>query len=328
MRILAVDDDPIILDVLTEVLATLGHTDVTVAESAAEALQKVATPQAFDCILLDVQMPNMDGIQLCSALRNMRRYERTPILMITAMSDKSYIDRAFAAGATDYVTKPFDIQEIGARVRVAETLVTERRNLTDKVSVVKKIRDTQTAQKTFSLLDRIPVRDVDGVIEFIALENYILQLSRGSLFGSSVVAFHIPGIERIYENATAFDFQCLITDVAEAVTDALRPSQFLVSYGGNGTFVAVVEAGFRPEVATLQGEIDDILEGMELCYSDGRPIMFNVKVGAPVRLSLRSGRGAIEALRQACSNAEYRDSDARIGAASRWSLGSLMENTG
>ena len=124
MRILSVDDDPIILELLVAVLASMGHTEVTTAESAVEAFEIIKNdPEPFDCFLLDIQMPEIDGIQLCKSLRFIPEYKRTPILMITAMSDKAYIERAFASGATDYVTKPFDIVELGARIKVAESLV-------------------------------------------------------------------------------------------------------------------------------------------------------------------------------------------------------------
>ncbi|MFK5998799.1 MAG: response regulator, partial [Rhodobacterales bacterium] len=66
MRILSVDDDPIILELLAAVLVSMGHTDVTTAGSATEALEIVKDdPEPFDCFLLDIQMPGIDGIQLC-----------------------------------------------------------------------------------------------------------------------------------------------------------------------------------------------------------------------------------------------------------------------
>ena len=89
MRILAVDDDPIILELLTELLATFGQHEVDTAESAKEALARLSDPAAgiYDCFLLDIQMPETDGIELCGLLRQTQAYARSPILMITAMSD-------------------------------------------------------------------------------------------------------------------------------------------------------------------------------------------------------------------------------------------------
>jgi len=93
MKILVVDDDEVIRHILVETLAISGFPDVTVAESGKEALEIVAsTKTPFNCLLLDIQMPDMDGISLCRALRSTPGYSRAPIIMVTAMTEKRYID--------------------------------------------------------------------------------------------------------------------------------------------------------------------------------------------------------------------------------------------
>lgn len=123
MKILAVDDDPCLLDLLKAVLENSGYSDVLTCSSPTKALEMMKLDGAdFDCLLLDIQMPEMDGIELCRRVRAIPGFEETPIIMITAMTEKSYIARAFMAGATDYIAKPFDVIEIGARIRVAGKL--------------------------------------------------------------------------------------------------------------------------------------------------------------------------------------------------------------
>jgi len=308
MRILSVDDDPIILDLLTEILASVGHADVTIAQSASKAFEILKNNSMhFDCFLLDIQMPEIDGIQLCGALRRMPQYRRTPILMITAMSDKSYIDKAFAAGATDYVTKPFDVTELSARVRVAEKLVDAQRYNTGKIANINAQKPKVITEKPYFLDEKLSIDNVDGVIDYIALENYVNQLSRGSLFDSAVIAFHISEVDRIFKGASAFDFECLITDVAEAITQCFIRSQFLVSYAGNGTFVCVHGSNQKLLPDSLEEELGDIISSMELCYSDARPILFKIVAGKPFKLSLRSGPKIVEALKLSRSFAENRD---------------------
>ena len=123
MRILAVDDDTHILEVLEAVLLDSGYQEVVTTASPLDAL-RIATnsTEIFDCLLLDIQMPEMDGIALCRRMRMIRGYEEIPIVMLTAMTEREYVARAFEAGATDYLTKPFDVLEIGARLRVASKL--------------------------------------------------------------------------------------------------------------------------------------------------------------------------------------------------------------
>ena len=127
MKILAVDDDPVFLAILVPMLNALGKNDVTIAMSARDALAEMhGAAQKFDCLLFDIQMPGMNGVDLCQAVRTLPAYQRTPIVMITAMSGKRYIDAAFSAGATDYVTKPLDRVDLKARLGMVERLLQER----------------------------------------------------------------------------------------------------------------------------------------------------------------------------------------------------------
>ncbi len=121
MRVLAVDDDKMIQEMLKAVLAFIGCDEVVIAsdgEIALDILQK--DTQKFDCLFLDINMPNMDGIELCSRVRELPEYEATPIMMLTAMVGKSYMDRSYAAGANDYVTKPFDVLDLRTRFRAIQ----------------------------------------------------------------------------------------------------------------------------------------------------------------------------------------------------------------
>ena len=85
--------------------------DVLTAYSGVEALQKVAA--CPDLILLDINMPGMDGLAIC---RNIREYVTCPILFLTARVESADQIVGFRAGADDYIVKPFDLDELGARV--------------------------------------------------------------------------------------------------------------------------------------------------------------------------------------------------------------------
>lgn len=308
MRILAVDDDPIILELLSELLATMDtEHDVMTADSAIDALELLARPETepFDCFLLDIQMPGMDGIELCRKLRETTQYARVPVLMITAMSDKNYIDNAFTAGATDYVTKPFDITELRFRIKNAESRVSGDSALTKKIFAVQRSEAKMgDPNEKVSLNEPVPIMDVDGVIDYFAFENYVTQLSRGSLFGSTVFAFSIRRIQELYNQSTAFGFECLITDTSEAISDCLKPHQFLISYAGNGTFVCVVEGGHRPDLDRLTDQINLAIHDMDLHFCDGRKLDFRLCAGQAFRLIWRAGRNVIDAVLEAHASAE------------------------
>ena len=117
VRILAVDDDP-------EVLATVGRVlkneayDVTLASSAAQALG-ILERQMPDLLVLDIIMPEMDGITLCRKLRDDPRFIPLPILFLTAKGSTDDIVNGLDAGADDYVIKPFELAELRARISCA-----------------------------------------------------------------------------------------------------------------------------------------------------------------------------------------------------------------
>src|SRR6056297_3778482 len=132
MKIIAVDDDKVSLELLGECLVQGGYENVDLETSPQAALNKISdTDQTYDCILLDVDVPEMDGIELCSEIRKLDHHKNTPVLMITRYKHRSAVQTAFVKGATDYITKPFEFLEVLTRVRVAERLVKERQAAID-----------------------------------------------------------------------------------------------------------------------------------------------------------------------------------------------------
>ena len=113
--ILLVDDNPTNIDVLYNFLADVGY-DVLVAEDGITALERVTYTQP-DIILLDIMMPNMDGFEVCRTLKADPETSEIPILFITAMGSVEDKVRGFEMGGVDYITKPFQNQEILARIQ-------------------------------------------------------------------------------------------------------------------------------------------------------------------------------------------------------------------
>ena len=113
MRLLVVDDDRALRDVLRRAL-TLASYEVRLAESGAEALAEV-TSGVPDAVVLDVGLPDIDGLEVCRLLR--REGNRVPVLMLTARDAVSDRIDGLDAGADDYLVKPFDIDELKARLR-------------------------------------------------------------------------------------------------------------------------------------------------------------------------------------------------------------------
>jgi DNA-binding NtrC family response regulator len=113
--ILVVDDTPANLRLLTDLLAQHGYR-VRPASDGALALKSVAA-KTPDLILLDVSMPDMDGYEVCRRLKADEKQRRIPVIFISAFGDTQQKVAGFEAGGVDYITKPFEAEEVLARVR-------------------------------------------------------------------------------------------------------------------------------------------------------------------------------------------------------------------
>lgn len=114
MRILLVEDDPYMRQALNLTLTRQNYT-VEVAQDGETAWELIEA-NTYDLVVLDVLLPKLDGITLCQKLRTIQNY--TPILLLTGLNSGSDKVMGLDAGADDYVVKPFDVEELLARVRV------------------------------------------------------------------------------------------------------------------------------------------------------------------------------------------------------------------
>jgi two-component system sensor histidine kinase ChiS len=115
-RILVVDDEPVNIQVLKNLLSMRDYA-VTTAYNGREALDLINGGETFDLILLDVMMPRMSGYEACSRLRERHSMFDLPILMLTARNQTQDIVLGFQSGANDYIQKPFDKDELLARIK-------------------------------------------------------------------------------------------------------------------------------------------------------------------------------------------------------------------
>ena len=116
-KILMVDDDKLVTDLLEKLLKADGHHTITVNESSmAIETAKSETP---DLVLLDLMMPQPDGFRVCRMLREIPQFKRIPIIIVTALDDSDSRAVAFGAGANDYLAKPFHPDELSEKIIAA-----------------------------------------------------------------------------------------------------------------------------------------------------------------------------------------------------------------
>ena len=154
-RIIAVDDSDIAQDFISATLSELGFDDVVSFIDPRSALDAIESDEATaDLILMDIMMPDIDGIELCARIRALDRWSDVPIIMLTSRTDMGSLSEAFMAGANDYVTKPFNRIELQARMRSCLRLKSEldRRRLGENRSARRRAAPSVSEATVPSLL--------------------------------------------------------------------------------------------------------------------------------------------------------------------------------
>ncbi len=113
MKILLVDDSRTIRNIQKNVLKQLGHTDVVEAEDGVVGLARFGE-ESPDLVLIDWNMPNMDGITLIRKIREVNK--SVPLIMCTTEAEKSRVLEAVKAGVNNYIVKPFTVESLGEKI--------------------------------------------------------------------------------------------------------------------------------------------------------------------------------------------------------------------
>ena len=176
--ILIVDDNPNNLKVLAGVLKAENY-DFRMAKSGQMALN-ILEKTSPDLILLDIQMPGMDGFETCRKIKEEEAYAKIPVVYLTANTDSESIKNAFNSGGVDYVTKPFNSDELLARIKTHIKLKKQSEEL-----------EFQNASKDkfFSIISHDLISPIGGVLNFSSIlkEDYkTLDLEKIGKFASII----------------------------------------------------------------------------------------------------------------------------------------------
>jgi signal transduction histidine kinase len=182
LNLLIVDDTPANLELLFGMLKGRGY-KVRAAISGKLALQ-AAQNDPPDLILLDINMPEMDGYEVCRRLKENGELKDIPVIFLSALNETIDKVKAFGVGGIDYITKPFQFEEMAARVRTHLELRRQKRRLQenyDKLRELEKLRDSLVHMIIHDL--RSPLTAACGYLEFIRKDakNVLSPVSRGDI---------------------------------------------------------------------------------------------------------------------------------------------------
>lgn len=240
-NILVVDDTIANLEVITETLASARYS-VSAVTSGQRALKQLQR-QVPDLILLDVQMPEMDGFETCHHIKENWATANIPIIFITALSDNESIAKGFSLGAVDYITKPFREVELLARVRNHLKLHFLTEQLEDQVK--KRTAELQAAleqlkQSQLKMIQGEKMASLGNLVAGVAHEiNNPIGFLNGSLSNArdylrelydhlDLYQKHQPPIAIVQENAEDIDLEFILSDFPklllsmQGATDRIR----------------------------------------------------------------------------------------------------------
>ena len=282
MRILAVDDDPALLLVLGTMMHQLGYAAPLTATSGQHALAMLADPTSvIDCVALDIQMPEMDGIETCRRIRAISGHQHTPIMMVTALSSRNSIDSAFAAGATDYLVKPLEKIELRARMGMLQRLVEERRRARSLQSELDSLWDLPGL--CFGFDDPVVLPQSEMLIDYLALQNHLLTLNRLSLHSVAAIGFRVVGASLMYKCLAPVDYLDYLSYIGGSIATALKRHRFLLAHAGRGEFVAVLNQPSAIDQAEIELEVASQISGEAGVYGVSGLSLPVVRAGTPQR---------------------------------------------
>jgi phosphoserine phosphatase RsbU/P len=256
MRILIVDDNEDSCAITEAALLSAGYLDICIAYSAPEAFKlmdvgwspKKESAQV-DIVLLDIVMPEVDGIEACARIRNDARYADIPIIMVTSVDDIDSLANAFVAGASDYITKPVNRVELLARVRAALKLKTELERRLARERELLVFMSTWGERRASLWVD-----NVTGLFVGEVAEAYLMAASeQAETETSAVVALAIDRLEayRTAKGETAV--RSILARVAQAVRHLTADIGVVAAAYRNG-LIMLVAPELSAEPARRLGE--------------------------------------------------------------------------
>lgn len=200
LKILVVEDDDTMQDILRAMLSHLDYVP-TVVSDAATGL-KTYQQEAYPILLLDVMLPGTDGLELCRSIRRLPKGDESVILVITAYSEMETLQNALAAGADDYLPKPFDKKLLEVRLTIAENRLHER---WQRKRFEHKLRESEA--KWRSLVENAPdtIMTIDRHYDISFINRMLPDLPPQSYLGTSVLSPQLLAQSEISRVREKFD---------------------------------------------------------------------------------------------------------------------------
>lgn len=268
-KILIVDDVEANLVALKAILKS-ENAEVFAADSGNQAL-KILLENQIDIVLLDVQMPNMNGFEVAELMRGNARTKDIPIIFVTAINkEEKYIFRGYELGAVDYIYKPVNNEILKSKVNVFIRLNEQKQIIEAKTKALKeKVELLEIAEKKLSRLARID--DLTGIMNRRGFEEeFHREWTRSILYRSnfSVIMIDIDDFKKFNDAYGHVEGDKCLIQVAKAIEKSLRrPFDTIARYGGE-EFVAFLPETNQNGALLVAENIRNSIEALKIKNQD------------------------------------------------------------
>jgi two-component system cell cycle response regulator len=263
MKVLIADDDPVSRRRLEGALVRLGHEVVAVADGL-EAMAALLSPDGARLAILDWMMPGADGLQVCHAVRQ-QALAYVYIILLTARGGREDMVAGLGAEADDFLTKPFDAMELGARLRSGERILELQENLL-------RAQETLRLQATHDPLTGLWNRAT--ILDRLGRELHRVEREGGALAVMIADLDHFKPINDTYGHAAG---DAVLRQAAERMKSTLRDCDFLGRYGGEEFLFVLPACG--PAVAAHAARRVCGRIAAEPMHTDSSPLAVSVSIG-------------------------------------------------
>ncbi|HEY6905697.1 MAG TPA: diguanylate cyclase [Candidatus Acidoferrales bacterium] len=266
-RVLIADDDPFSRRMLEALLTKSGYRVVTAIDGV-EALKILAAEGSPPLAVLDWMMPGLEGPQVCERVRALPDRPYVYILLLTARNEKQDLLNGLQSGADDYLTKPFDAQELRARLHVGQRIL----DLQDSLIAA---REEMRFHATHDLLTGIDNRS--AVIEAMNRESS-RQLREGGAFG--VVLLDLDHFKRVNDTLGHLAGDAVLKQAALRMKQAVRPYDTVGRWGGE-EFLVVVPSSDAAGTLALAERVREAIQSTPIAtQADGVRVTASCGVAA------------------------------------------------
>ena len=266
-QILIAEDDPVSRRILAGLLGKWEY-GVSTVTNGTDALRILESESAPRLAVLDWMMPGVEGVQICQRIRQRSDRPYIYILLLTARAEKQDILQGLEFGADDYLTKPFDAQELRARLHVGERILALQDAL---IATQENLRFQATHDVLTGLFNRRAVLDAVG-------REHSRQIREGGSFGVILADLdHFKNINDTYGHSTG---DCVLNEVARRMKSCVRPYDTVGRYGGE-EFLIVVPSFELPGAFNLAERIRKAIESSPV-VTNGHEVRITVSLGVAV----------------------------------------------